>query len=586
MLESLKRKSQGSYKIMPDIVYSIGSRIFKNNEPLNAPPPPQDCSSHGCAGIDRASGYISRWDANKRKCVCVKDEPNAVNCNETYDNDEQLVILTRLLTKGDCCCDCTQEAQQDCASRGWSIRGPDETQTINRCACNCEERNIFDESLYIDEASCPQGLWDPVRCFCDCPQSSCLGNQVLGPNCICQCDPLTIPPSGCGVDNKGRIGLFDSIFCKCIYPCAPGQYPYICTTIDGDRILGCSDCEENEHLSPCDSAGVRHCCEYGYVWKEQQYGSSGACVQCTPDNYPSCDGNINKVNPLTCSCCPENYIWDVEDQQCIIACDIVNDPENGGSFPVSECVSPREITENCDCVCPNGGIWGYDVDSKVYTCLSPEDRCPEYDPETGDPVGPVDGDGFPLYTRWDPIDKECQCEKGNFDINDCQPYKYLNTNTCECYCPEGKIQSEEYSNECECEPNKIERNKTIDDSQNDDIRLRLPCVTCEEFLGEFAKPDVEYGGDGIARCVCQDGYIQGRIVVEDNLNDTILEPDCIPCAAYDPNSVWNNTDKICDCAPGFTKVIDNDAPFRLQFNCIPVTPAPTTETPTPPPSSS
>lgn len=40
MLESLKRKSQGSYKIMSDIVYSIGSRIFKNNEPLNAPPPP------------------------------------------------------------------------------------------------------------------------------------------------------------------------------------------------------------------------------------------------------------------------------------------------------------------------------------------------------------------------------------------------------------------------------------------------------------------------------------------------------------------------------------------------------------------
>lgn len=557
----------------PQIIFSIGSRIFKNAQPLNEPPPPQNCET----GELNIYGYVSIWDPKKRACVCVKKDPDAKNCAEVGPYAPNANIKTL----GNCDCECLESAEQDCYDRGWTFNGFNIFDPKG-CECDCNQRNAFDDSLYITEEDCPPGKWNSERCFCNCV-GTCNEGQTMGPNCICTCDPLVIPPSGCGADSRGKTGIFDNKHCECIYPCQPGLTPYFCTTPNGDRYIGCSDCKENEHLSPCDTKGVRHCCEYGYFYKPNQYGSGGQCVQCTPDNYPSCGGNFNKVNPLTCSCCPENYIWDVENQQCILDCETVYDPENGNYFDQSLCVSPRQITDDCECVCPNGDIWGYDIDSETYTCLSPQDRCPEYDPETGEPIGPLDGNGDPLYIRWDSIDKECQCEKGNTNINDCQPYRYLNTQTCECYCPEGRVETGNFDLGCNCEPNKVENDKRLGDTLDDDIRLRLPCVTCTELLGPFANPDVVVI-QGVDVCRCQDGYRQANIIIEDNFDDTIIQPDCVSCEDYTMHGAWTGTE--CGCAPGYIKVEDPDTAFKPGFKCIPdqneTTPTPFILTPTPP----
>lgn len=562
----------------PTVIFSTGNRIFKNATPLNEPPPPIDCNVEvNC--IRAATGYRSIYDPKKKKCVCVKfqEATNSESCEER--NPEFFGYNKYVITQDDCCCGCDNSLKKDCEDRGWTYVENFSTFNPQSCKCDCEQRNIFDESLYISEENCPPGRWDSDRCYCDCA-GSCYEGQTMGPNCICTCDPLIIPPSGCGTDEDGKTGIFDNRHCQCIYPCQPGTLPYFCITPNGDRFIGCSDCKENEHLSPCDSSGRRHCCEYGYVYKEDDYGIGGKCVECTPNNYPSCGGNINRVNPLTCECCPPNYIWDVENQICIISCLSVTDPDNGGSFPASECVSPREITEECECVCPDNQIWGYDIDSEQYACLSPEDRCPEYDPETGEAIGPVDEDGNPLYTRWDSIDGECQCAKGNQDVNDCQPYRYLDTETCECYCPEGRIESGDPNASCNCEENKVENRKTFRDIQGSE-NLRLTCVTCTELLGEFANPDTVTGEDLIDRCTCQDGYRQDKAVVDVvDILDTIVETNCVTCADYTPNGAWTGTE--CGCSPGYIKVDDPDAVIRNgEFKCIldesttsPTTPAP------------
>jgi hypothetical protein len=571
---------------MSQVIFNTGNIIFKNQEPLNKPPSPIDCET--C--LIGTTGHISRYNPKTRKCECVKD-PTSNNIQSCKDRAELLGLrlgLGNYYQDDDCCCSCLESIKSDCESRGWKYIEPqiELLADFDGCRCDCNDR--IDNDFYIKESECPSyegvPVWNELTCSCECDKIpnflGCESPFIVGPGCQCVCPPDSIPENGCP-EKDGRQGFFDYLSCECVYPCSPGLIAYTCRQGGpySDTKHTCAEpCKEGEYLSPCDQDGFRHCCENGSAWSE----TKKQCVYCEllPKN---CD-SPNQFDYRTCSCCPDGKIYDSGDNifnlyngECV--CETVTDIYSATTIDTNECVAPRFVTNDCDCKCPDNKVWGRSpTDFNTFDCVDIEDRCPEYD-ENGDPTGPVDEYGSPIYTRWDTYDLECQCEKGNIDNNSCQERgKYLNTQTCECDCPRGSYRDPDSDESlpyddiiCICEEGKIE---DFSDSSG-----RADCLTCEEIHGPnsiFKKYDDFIIRRNVGSCECIEGYTKQKLAEAENF----LRPQCVQCSDYTPNSVWNEETQECDCLDGFNKEIS----INSEFSCIIVQTPSTTPTPTPFPS--
>jgi len=595
----------------PTVIFSMGSRVFKNSESLNEPPAPLDCSDY-C----EREGYVSRYNPKTHACECVKINNFAIDCAALAQETEE--SLGNYRQDNRCCCSCPDTIRSDCTSRGWRYITASNNiifggNRFDGCKCDCREnfRLNNNDTFYISENECPLlngvSVWNEYLCECECDKlpyfNGCSEPYIVGANCQCVCDPNSIPESGCPIDSKGRQGIFSYASCKCIYPCEAGSIPVACRKGGpySEVTITCIEpCGENEYLTPCDSKGFRHCCENGSIWIENPPPGQPNCQPC--ERYqPTCD-NPNKINYRTCSCCPDGKIYDYGNNEfnlyggeCV--CESVTDIYSDTTIPTNDCVEPRFITDDCECKCPDNKIWGRSPQyPHNFECLDIIDRCPEYD-ENGDIVGPVNEFGEPLYTRWDSANLECECYKGNEFINICVNYdKFLNTETCECDCPQGssRIQDTDETDYdsilCACEPNKVVAVSIFD---TEDILGRQECLTCQEIHGIHAvyqpfEDGIRYGRN-YGTCECDEGYTKEKEIFADD----VLRAQCVSCASYTDNAIWNPQTKECDCANGFEKIFDNE---NKHFDCVlidtpittpttePTTTTPLIEEPTPTPT--
>lgn len=577
---------------MADAIFSMGSRVFKNSTSLNEPPHPINCET--CDGnLDRTQqGYISRYNPKTRNCECVPDPDftgTRANCADLANIREE--SLGNYAQTDDCCCSCDSETiKSDCEARGWRyIRAQgliDGDLLFGGCKCDCRENlRLNNDSLYIKEVECPTlngvRVWNEFNCRCECDKlpyfTGCENPYIVGPNCQCVCDPNSIPENGCP-EKDNRQGIFSYSACECIYPCAPGLIPYACRQGGpySETKFGCAEpCSEGEYLTPCNEKGFSRCCPYGSI------SVDGVCTECAKEAQ-DCD-SPDQFNYKECRCCSDGKIYDYGNNvfnllngECV--CESLVDVANDTTISVSECVAPRFITDSCECKCPDNKIWGpSQVFPHDFECVDIDDRCPEYD-QNGNPVGPVDEFGVALYTRWDTFDRECQCSKGNTDNNICVEFdKFLNTQTCECDCPDGSSRlanpDEPGANfdslKCVCDENKV-----VALSQFDDDTRRAPCLTCEEIHGPnvlftlYADYDTTYSRNR-GYCECAPGYVEQKLSDADDVS----RRKCVECANYTDNSVWNPETEQCECSPGFEQSFDDLG----DFDCVPInmpTPSP------------
>lgn len=582
----------------PTIIFSIGTRIFKNAQSLNEPPQPLDCST--CSSSPRSLGYESRYNPKTRSCECViSNDSSLVDPPQSCDEraKEAGINNSNYRQGDDCCCSCPDSIKSDCESRGWRYIAPDQLSDglFGGCKCDCREaRRLDPNSFYIKEIQCPKfngvPIWNESTCECDCeilPQfEGCREPYIVGANCQCVCPPDSIPENGCP-ELDGRQGVFSYAACECVYPCSPGLVAYACRSGGpySETTLGCVEpCGQGEYLTPCDHKGFRHCCPNGSTWGINEKGIE-ECIICEKIQQ-TCD-SPNQFNYKDCSCCPDGKIYDYGDNEfnlydgeCV--CENVTDIYSDTTIDTNECVAPRFITDDCDCKCPNGLIWGPDPTSQgEYDCIDISDRCPEYD-ENGDPIGPVDENGFALYTRWDIYNLECECFKGNIDVNDCTEHdKFLNTNTCECDCPSGssRLVLPDWNSEiepwdtleCVCDENKVLNSFELSDWRTDE------CVTCQDIHGPNSvfvpNDDGIYNLRTLGKCECLPGFTKKKFI----LSDDSRRRECVSCENYTDNSVWNPETEKCECVDGFEKIGNDD---NTDFDCVEiVTTTPTTPVP-------
>ena len=548
--------------IIPTVIFPYGTRIFKNQQSLNEPPRPKNCDVDCDFPL---KVHKSIYDPKLRDCKCVRTDGKKLPLDfivdfpyPTCESQYRSFINARLSHNRFCCCGCFDTIlKEDCERRGfvWNsvnsytvdagdIEKVGYPNIRSSCNCDCDERST--DRYYIDELSCPAGKWNENTCSCDCDSvRECPEPYIHVDNCLCGCDPNIIPKDGCETLANGRDGYFDYGTCQCEYPCPPGSIASACYK-DGpysQAVISCIEpCKENEYLSPYDGTNSRHCCPIGSFWKYDIRSKLGECIPCTIDEYPDCGGgppaDLRRVNPLTCSCCPDGHIWNESLQKCV--CEFVRTPDylDYESFPANECVSPRIITDDCVCDCPEGFVWHNN------DCVRIEDRCPE-------------PGGNPLHTRFDFYDGRCECPidtSGRFNNKSiCSDYaRVLNTETCECDCPnnmEPLENSKDPYDYCICRDGYVP-------AYNDLFSLRftdplLGCVTCGYIHGDNAIYDTAV----FEECRCADGFIFKKINISNvSLYETKIDVPCVECSQYTENAVWDDESSECICKEGYIKV--------------------------------